>query len=236
MIDTALQYSGGKDSRAVLHMYKDQLDKIIVVWLDAGASYPRMQDEMRQMCRQVPHFLIVKGSQPKQIAENGYPTDVLPLSYSPLGRSFRSAELNVKLQSTFGCCSANVWQPLQQAMQMLGIKRIIRGQRNDDEYRNKAFAHGAVLDGVECVSPLETWTEKQVFEYLEANKVPVPEYYKNEMTGRDCWNCTGYLSHNVTRIKNLPESQRTEVTRRLKVIRDVVAAELGTIDAAIGAN
>lgn len=235
MIDTALQYSGGKDSRAVLHMHKDQLDKIIVVWLDTGASYPEVQAEMRQMCKKVPHFLIVKSNQPKQVAESGFPADVVPMFHTPMGRMFQNAEPGVKLQSTFGCCGANIWQPLQQAMSMLGIKRIIRGQRNDDEYRNKAFVHGTVLDGIECVSPLETWTEQQVFEYLAANDVVVPGYYKKERTGRDCWSCTAYLKHNMERIRNLPVPQRTEVVRRLQLIDAAISTETQPLKALLEA-
>lgn len=231
MVTTALQYSGGKDSRAVLHMYREQLKDIIVVWMDAGNAYPEVYADMALMTRKVPNFLIVRANQPKQVAENGYPSDVVPMNFSPLGRSFLGGSL--KVQSTFGCCSANIWQPMQQAMTMLGIKRIIRGQRDTDEYKNSAFRHGAVLNGIECVAPLQDWTEEQVFQYLRANSVEVPAYYLNEKTGRDCWSCTGYLRHNAARIKNLPTPQREEVVRRLKVISDAVAAEMAPIDTVI---
>jgi phosphoadenosine phosphosulfate reductase len=232
MITTALQYSGGKDSRAILHMHRDQLKDILVVWLDAGNSYAQQQAEMQQMQRKVPNFLIVKSNQPKQVAENGYPSDVVPMNYSPLGRQFIKLG-SAKIQSTFGCCSENVWQPLHRAMVMLGITTIIRGQRDNDEYRNGLFKHGSVLQGIKCVSPLEGWTEKQVFDYLAKNKVETPEYYAKETTGRDCWSCTGYLRHNTARIQNLPEPQKTEVLRRLKVIRETVNAEMQPLDTVI---
>lgn len=229
MITTALQYSGGKDSRAVLHMYRDQLKDIIVVWLDAGAPYPEQRAHMAQIARAVPHFLIVKGDQPGQIERNGYPSDVVPMNYSPLGRQFLTGN-DFKVQSTFGCCNENIWQPLQKAMVQLGITKIIRGQRDSDDYRNNWFKHGAKLGQFECVSPLESWSEKQVFDYLLENKVEIPEYYKTEMTGRDCWNCTGYLRHNGARIRNLPQQQRAEVIRRLGVIKRAVDSETATAE------
>lgn len=232
MITTALQYSGGKDSRAVLHMYREQLKDILVVWLDAGASYPEIRAEMEQMPRKVPNFLIVKGNQPAQIAKNGFPSDVVPMNYSPLGSHFLGGV--AKVQSTFGCCNENIWQPLQQAMVMLGIKKIIRGQRDTDEYQNRFFRHGSLIDGVECVSPLQGWTEEQVFAYLRENNIEVPAYYKNEMTGRDCWNCTGYLRHNVARIGNLPAPQKAEVHRRLAVIQNAIAAETVPLTTILG--
>lgn len=232
MITTALQYSGGKDSRAILHMYREQLKDILVVWLDAGAAYPEQLAEMQQMQRKVPHFLIVKSNQPKQVEENGYPSDVVPMNYSPLGRQFIKLG-TAKIQSTFGCCNENVWQPLHRAMVMLGIDTVIRGQRDTDEYRNGLFKHGSILQGIKCVSPLEGWSEDAVFAYLGENKVEIPHYYATETTGRDCWSCTGYLRHNTARIQNLPEPQKTEVMRRLKVIRETVNAEMQPLDTVI---
>lgn len=223
MVETALHYSGGKDSRAILHLYKDQLKDILVVWMNTGAAYPQVEREMQEMARKVPHFLVVRSNQPKQIERNGFPSDVVPMNYSPLGRTFIAGE--IKIQSTFGCCSENIWQPMHEAMQMLGIKRIIRGQRNTDEYRNSAFKHGAIADGIECVAPLQDWTEQQVLDYLRENDVSIPDYYKTEMTGRDCWSCTAYLKHNATRIANLPTPQKAEMHRRLRIIQQAIETE-----------
>jgi 3'-phosphoadenosine 5'-phosphosulfate sulfotransferase (PAPS reductase)/FAD synthetase len=235
MIDTALQYSGGKDSRAILHMYKDKLDKIVVVWADTGASYPEVQAEMRQMCRKVPHFLIVKGNQPKQVAANGFPSDVVPINYSPFGRAMVKSDHGFKMQSAFDCCNANMWQPLHTAMKMLGIKRIIRGQRKDERYTNSAIKSGTVLDGIEFVLPLDDWTSDEVLAYLRGNNVPVPDYYKTEGTSHDCWNCTAYLSSYTQRIQNLPAPQRAEVNSRLQLIDAAISAETQPLKALLKA-
>jgi 3'-phosphoadenosine 5'-phosphosulfate sulfotransferase (PAPS reductase)/FAD synthetase len=222
VIDTALHYSGGKDSRAILHMYKDRLKEILVVWVDTNAPYPEVRAEMQGMSRKVPHFLIVKSDQPKQIAEHGYPSDIVPVIHSRLGRAFRKSD--IKIQSTFECCADNLWRPMADAMKMLGIKKIIRGQRDSDEFQNPLFKHGMVLDGIECVAPLQDWTESEVFDYLEEHGIELPSYYNSEKTGRDCWNCTGYLHHNVQRIKNLPPEQYDEVIKRLRYIDDAIYA------------
>lgn len=227
MIDTALHYSGGKDSRAVLHLYRDQLESVLVVWLNTGAAYPQVEREMQEMARKVPHFLVVRSNQPKQLEQNGFPSDVTPMAHTPLGQLITGGK--VKIQSVFGCCNENIWQPMHEAMRMLSIKRIIRGQRDTEGYRNRAFKHGAVIDGIECVAPLQDWTEQQVLDYLRENDVSIPDYYKTEMTGRDCWSCTAYLKHNATRIANLPTPQKAEMHRRLRIIKQAIEAETSSL-------
>lgn len=224
MIDTMLQFSGGKDSRALLHMFKDQLESIIVAWCDSGAAHDETVIDMQKIAKKVPHFLIVRGNQPKQVEQNGYPSDVVPINYTPLGRNLVKSAGEFKVQSTFDCCSANVWKPLHNAVTMLGIKTVIRGQRNDEVYSNKSVTDGKVVDGITYRAPLANWTEAQVFEYLKKNAVSVPDYYKSEGHGRDCWSCTGYLSQSG-RIKNLPVAQKAEVMRRLEHIHRAVEQE-----------
>jgi phosphoadenosine phosphosulfate reductase len=43
---TALQFSGGKDSLACLHLYREQWPDLLVMWLNTGAVYPEMMDYM----------------------------------------------------------------------------------------------------------------------------------------------------------------------------------------------
>ena len=228
-ITTALQFSGGKDSLAILHMYKDQLDKILVVWVNTGAAYPEVQRYMSKLSRTIPHFVVVRGRQPQNIALNGYPSDIVPIRYSPIGRHYVKSAETFKIQSAFDCCAANMWAPLQQAMRMLGITRVIRGQRRDEEYTNASVTNGSVVNGIEYVLPLENWTAEQVFDYLKKNNVEFPSYYSSEGTSHDCWNCTAYLSSYQKRIQNLPPDARAEVERRLEQINTAVELELAPL-------
>lgn len=224
-VSTALQYSGGKDSRAILHMYREQLNDIVVVWVNTGAPYPEMEKEMLQMSRKVPHFLIVRGNQPEQIKKFGYPSDVVPINYSPFGRLMVKSAHEFKLQSAFDCCSANMWNPLRDAMKMLSVTRIIRGQRRAETYTNAVATNGKIIDGIEYVLPIEDWSDEQVFEYLRANNVEIPSYYQTEGTSHDCWNCTAYLNSYEKRINNLPAPKRAEVVDRLRYIRAAITSE-----------
>lgn len=226
MITTALQYGGGKDSRAILHMYREQLDDILVVWCDTGASYPEVVAEMETMPAKVPHFLTVKSNQPAQIAENGYPSDVVPVSYTPLGREIVTKTHHFRIQGAFDCCAANIWWPMAKAMRTRSIKRIIRGQRLDEQYKS-SIRHGHIdSQGIEYVMPLENWTANQVFAYLKENNVEIPAYYATEVTSHDCWDCTAYLGPYERRIANLPIDKKAEVIRRLAEIDRALALEM----------
>lgn len=224
-ITTALQYSGGRDSRALLHLHRNQLDKIIVVWMNPGDAYPEQLREMHKLAREIPHFLILHGNVQSNIRQNGYPSDIVPINYSPVGRAYVKKDGDFKIQSAFDCCSRSMWQPLAQAMKLLGITRIIRGQRREEQYTNTAVTNGTVIDGVEYVLPLEDWTTADVEKYLRDNHLKLPEYYASEGTSHDCVHCTAYLGSYQARIRNLPSEARSEVTRRLKEIAVAIEQE-----------
>lgn len=224
-VTTALQYSGGRDSRALLHLCRNDLDKIIVVWMNPGDAYPDAIHEMAKLARAVPHFLALHGQVKENIKRNGYPSDVVPINYSPIGRLYVKKQFEYKVQSAFDCCATNMWQPLAHAMQLLGIKKIIRGQRRQEQYTNSAVTDGAVVNGVTYSLPLENWSTEDVENYLRVNQIEIPSYYKTEGTSHDCMHCTAYLGSYEARIKNLPPAPRAEVQRRLAEISKAIELE-----------
>jgi len=217
VIDTALQFSGGKDSLACLYLYRERWDDLYVVWLDTGASYPEMLDYMERWSKRLPHFIHLKSDQPANIAERGWPVDVLPIENTALGKAISGNE-GPAMQSCLECCAINIWIPLYQGIKDLGCTKIIKGQRMDDR-RKSTSQNGQIIDGIEYIMPIEDWSEKQVFDYLaKAGADMPPGYGLGEKTGRDCWNCTGFLDDNLKRIHNLPDSKREEMLRRLAII------------------
>lgn len=233
MITTALHFSGGKDSRAILHMHRDRLDEILVVWANAGAPYPGVLEEMQALGATLPHFLIVNGDQPAQHERAGFPVDVLPISYSPIGRHLVKTAQPYRLQSAFDCCAQNLWEPMHRAMVERKITTIIRGQRRGEDYSNSFVTHGSVINGVRYLLPLEDWSADQVMDYLRDNDVPVPAHYDSESTSRDCWNCTAYLSENQERIAHLPAPMRAQVHERLRVISSAIEEQTAPLRAAL---
>lgn len=217
----ALMFSGGKDSFALLQLWHDKWDETLVIWVNSGAAYPETQEMMNKVKKVVPHFLEIKTNQPQQIEMNGYPSDIVPMTYTNIGQSV-SGQRQVKIQSAFDCCSANLWQPAANAISLLGIKYVVRGQRKE-EMRTSPIQHGEVVNGITYLFPLQDWNEVDVDRYLQVHNIPLPAYYsQGETKSRDCWNCTGYLDEQITRIHNLPELQRNVVLGRLQQIRVAV--------------
>lgn len=217
---TALQFSGGKDSLALLTLWRAKLADTLVCWVNTGASYPETLAQMRTLKETVPHFLEITSDQPTQVDREGYPTDLVPLHFTPMGRETVDEPYNklVRLQDTFRCCSANIWQPLYQAMKANGITTVLRGQKRVDKYK-AAYLSGYREDGITYIFPLQNWTDADVFKYLADNNVPLPVHYsRGEKKGHDCWSCTGYLDEDAGRIHNLPRDRREEVMRRLQAI------------------
>lgn len=222
MITTALQFSGGKDSLAILHLYRDQLDTILVAWVNTGAAYPATIAQMNAIAQTVPHFLEIQSDQPAQIEEYGFPSDVVPLHSTSIGRAWVKSETTYRIQDSFNCCAANRWLPMRTVMKERGITKVIHGQRRAEKY-TVPITNGIVIDGVEYILPIEDWTDAQVFAYLKENNVSLPDYYaKGEGKSHDCWSCTGYLDEDQSRIRNLPREQYAEVMRRLDTIDEAI--------------
>ncbi|MBW2664095.1 MAG: phosphoadenosine phosphosulfate reductase family protein, partial [Deltaproteobacteria bacterium] len=77
-----LQFSGGKDSLAILNLCKSHLDRILVVHLDTGAGLPHMDDFIREAVDRVGGTLrIIRPEMPQvdSIRMFGSPVDIAPL-------------------------------------------------------------------------------------------------------------------------------------------------------------
>jgi 3'-phosphoadenosine 5'-phosphosulfate sulfotransferase (PAPS reductase)/FAD synthetase len=225
MIDTALCFSGGKDSLACLYLNKDRWNDIYVVWVNTQAVYEEQYNYMMKWKEKLPHFVEVKSNQPLSIYENGWPVDIVPVTSMVVGKAI-SGNTGPMFQSWISCCSQNIWTPLHTALCELGVTKVIKGQKLADGLKSLS-RDGMVVDGVECIQPLDNWTDAEVFEYLESVGADVPSYYSDgEKTGRDCWDCTAYLYDNKKRIDNLPEHKKTEVNRRISLWKQEVTRQL----------
>lgn len=220
-MDTALLFSGGKDSLALLHMHRELWDSMYVVWVNPGAPYPSTVKQMDGWRAVLPHFVEVKGNQPEHIAQFGYPVDVLPINYTRMAKTLYGSDSDVMVQSYLDCCSANLWGPLSTKLRELGIKRVLSAFRRDESHDN--MVHGDLqADGVRYEFPLIDWSEDKVFAFLRENDIPLPEEYAiGEKKSRDCWNCTAWAWEDVERVRRLPDGMRAEVRRRYIQIADI---------------
>lgn len=235
MLTTALQFGGGKDSLATLHLMRDLWDDILVVWLNTGAAFPETEAQMREVAAMVPHFLEVRSDVAADIAERGWPVDVLPVRATPGGAIIGSRNEGARLRPWTDCCARNFWVPLHKAMLERGITRIIRGQRTSEQYK-APIRSGMVIDGIEYVFPLQDWSEEDVFGYLARIGVAPPAYYDEVKSSLDCWLCTAFLDvkdAQVGYLKTHHPEKYAEVHARLQTINQEVREAMKPLESVL---
>lgn len=218
MLKNVLQFSGGKDSLACLYMLEPIWGSLDVLWCNTGAAYPETLKLMEKVKSMVPNFKEVKSNQPKFIETLGYPVDVLPIRRTNFGQYVHGTN-DQMFTDYLSCCNANIWQPVKEAS--AGYEVIFRGQRLEDT-KKSSIRSGHVFNGQTYIFPIETWTADDVIKYLGDR---LPEYYANEKSSHDCWNCTAYLEDNEKRIEKLPDEKKEVVISILKDYRAAIEAD-----------
>ncbi len=226
-----LQFSGGKDSLACLHLLREDWSRITVVWVNTGDAFPETRRQMQEIARLVPHFLEITTDQQRQIAEKGWPVDVLPIRATVLGKSYEPNDLPL-MQPYVMCCAENVWFPLHAAMKAHGATLLIRGTRRQDAKKSQ-IASGAVHEGIEHWFPIEEWTGDQVRDWLTERHIALPDNYTVMDTSLDCQHCTAYLYENAGKfayMKARHPSLHTEIMNRTVAIERAVREELAFVE------
>jgi 3'-phosphoadenosine 5'-phosphosulfate sulfotransferase (PAPS reductase)/FAD synthetase len=219
-VTTVLQFSGGKDSLACLHLLESRWSEITVVWMNTGAAFPETIAQMEAVRALVPKFVEIKSSQ--SIERDGYPADVLPIASTSMGQQFEG-ERTRRFQSRYSCCAAAQWIPMQQAMRDMGATVVIRGQKRADDRTNR-IPSGTVIEGVRYEFPIEDWTDERVIDYLTSLGVELPANYQYMNTGLDCWNCTAYLDQNAGKFDYMREHHPDKYRHVRGVLTELTAA------------
>lgn len=188
----ALQFSGGKDSIATLLLMQPWWDRLTVYWLNTGDPFPEVIEIVDRVRGVVPRFIEVDGARDEVVRQFGYPSDVISYSSSAAAHYLGVAETAL-LQDRFSCCARVVMQPLHQRMIDDGITLIVRGQRNDEQFKG-IHRSGDTADGFEVLYPIEDWSAEQVFGFIKAQGWDIPRYYTEGMPhSGDCLVCTAWV-------------------------------------------
>ena len=192
-----LAFSGGKDSLACWYLYKAK--KPIVLWVNTGKAYPETLAIVEEIRAEAVEFIEINVDQQAQIDANGIPSDIVPIANTVHGMIV-SGEKPVLIQSYLNCCMENITIPLIDAMKKRGITQIIKGQRNDESFKGES-RHGAVMDGIEYIQPIEKWTSKQVLDFVATQRGQLPEHFSLNHTSLDCYDCTGFMKDSADRVE-----------------------------------
>jgi phosphoadenosine phosphosulfate reductase len=230
-----LQFSGGKESLACLELTRPWWDKLTVIWVDSGDSFPETREQMMRVADTVPYFMAVKANQPQHILDFGLPADVLGVWNTPGGREFRPGD-QIRLQDPLMCCKTNRWDPMQNAIRVIGATLVVRGQRKNDRHKGPQRS-GQVLDGVEYLFPLEGWDESRVLGFLLEKGIELPRSYEFNKSSLDCQHCTAFLGENQGKLKYMDKyhPEVADVVRfRLRTIRRAVQEEMAPLNQLLG--
>ena len=234
----ALQFSGGKDSAALLYRARPWLDRITVFFADTGAVYPHVRDFVEQTCLKLGARLEVV-SPPRHVKEHidaaGLPSDLVPvestLEMQPMLRE-RKPQL---VQSYIACCGAMIWQPLERAIREAGFSVVLRGSKRPDARVGVGPSHWE--RGVEYRSPLWDWSDERVMAYLRREGVRLPTHYAHIPDSLDCWLCTAHLAHHgIAKLRWTREHYPAlwpELQRRFARLAATLDAERAAISSAL---
>lgn len=228
----AMQYSGGKDSTAVLYLLRPWWDKMTVYWTNTGDPVPETLAIIEQVRAQVARFVEVTADVKAWRETNGTPSDIVTFRHHTIGNLLGFGDL--RLSSRFDCCWNNLMLPMYQRMQADGVTLIVRGTK-DVDMPTQPLASGGVYDGFEVLYPVQDWTDAEVFGFLEQEGAPVAEYYAyGAPTAPECLGCTAWWDDKKAAFMadRYPE-QYARYRKTLERIKAAVLASLACLDSEI---
>lgn len=235
-----LQFSGGKDSLACLHLLRPWWNKIAVVWCNAGDEFPETLEVIERVKKLPINFHEVRPylAQPASVDLHGLPSDIVPVknerhrpALTGVGHPHR-----IVIQDYMACCNRLLFEPLQAFVREYEATMVVRGQRLDEPMVGPVRDGMVGPDGVEYFLPLQDWDEDDVFGFLSHRRVEVPEYYREVAHSLDCMTCTAFLDQSQDKLEFLRRRYPLvweDVADRIDLIEAAVSYEKRHLDAAV---
>lgn len=222
----ALSFSGGKDSLVCLYLLRPWWDRITVYWLNPGNPFPETLALMERVRAMVPNFKEVRGRQPEIIAQDGWPSDLVPVRFTTQGNDAHGLT-PFKVQERLQCCIRSRMLPLYEAMVADGITCCIRGKRFDDDDKTGIPSGYVTEHGMEVVFPIYQWTTEEVFSFLDREGIELPPFYEHSTTFQECMDCTAFWGDGLSRyLAARHPAAFTEYERRVRLIKQAVTEQM----------
>jgi 3'-phosphoadenosine 5'-phosphosulfate sulfotransferase (PAPS reductase)/FAD synthetase len=218
----ALQFSGGRDSLALLLAMRPYWERVTVYYTSSGDAYPETQALVDAVKGSVPNFVQIEGRVKQVHDQMGWPSDVMQPG---AGYAFAKTDIDgyVPLIDRHNCCYLSIMQPMHERMKADGITLLIRGQRDEDATKSHVKS-GDVIESIQLLFPIAHWSTEQVEQFIASKGMPLPPYYAEGLSSApDCMRCTAWLEHGAHKylMKHHP-NVASEVNTRLEKIKVVV--------------
>ncbi len=244
-----LQFSGGKDSTALLYVARPWLDRITVLFAETGATFPHLVKHIHATCERL-NANLVTITPPMDVLEHtrihGLPADIVPVEASAVMARFLNPPPAQLLQPYTQCCGAMLWDPMLRYVRDNGVDLVLRGSKARD--RRVGVGPSAEVEGVTYLSPLWDWSDDDVYAYLREQGASLPDHYGfSQEDGRerpgaindslDCWLCTAHLAHHGDEKMKYIRARYPDlwpvVSERMARVKSVLGAEMARINSAL---
>jgi phosphoadenosine phosphosulfate reductase len=186
----SISLSWGKDSIVMLHLIRKYCKNTYVMFANTGIEYPETYKYRDEMLKSE-YFGEMKYIETKPIktfwqcvVEYGYPHQRM---IAEQGTSKRTPM----------CCVYLKERPMIRKQKELGVDLVFMGlQGTESMNRRRLFMrlggyYHKKSEGLNVCLPLAIWTDKDIKQYIEDNKIPINPLY-NQMNRTGCMYCTGF--------------------------------------------
>ncbi len=187
----ALQFSGGKDSLALVHLLRPHWDRLTLYHVDTGDLLPEVREIVDSVEALVPAFVRIETDAADWHARFGLPSDLVPTTCTPAGLAIGLG--GRRIVDRFDCCASNIMAPMHARMVADGISLVIRGTKRADLPKLPA-ENGPTGMGYDLWLPLLDWSDEEVFAYLREAGAPICRVYENGVQSPECATCPAWWS------------------------------------------
>jgi 3'-phosphoadenosine 5'-phosphosulfate sulfotransferase (PAPS reductase)/FAD synthetase len=222
-VKTALQFSGGRDSLALLVHLRAEWKNFTVYFCDPGDTPEETLDLAALVEKKVPNFVRVPG-RVLQMHAVAWPTDLVPADSTKFGKAMGGDE--IPLIDRYNCCAQSIMRPLHEKMLEDGVELVLRGQRLSERIKSPMLS--GTKSEYEVQYPINGWSDMQVHDAIAFSEFPLPRFYRHGLSGAvDCKTCTAWWDHGGQGYirKHYPEAY-AEVDRRMVFIRSAITKQL----------
>lgn len=185
----ALQFSGGKDSLALVHLLRPHWDRLMLYHVDTGDLLPEVREIVDGVEAMVPRFIRIDTNARAWGERFGLPSDLVPTTCTPVGLAIGAS--SQRIVDRFDCCASNIMAPMHERMAADGIALVIRGTKRADLPRLPA-ENGPTGMGYDLWLPLLEWSDADVFGYLREVGATICRVYENGVQAPECATCPAW--------------------------------------------